>query len=1795
MLGRSLIGAANATKPLDAQLRALGRRTTEIGRYMTRNFTMPMLLAAGASAKLAYDFDKSMSRIQSLAGASASEVQHLKKEVLDMASSTLTPGPQKLAEALYFIRSSGIAASEAMGVLKAANQGAMIGLGDIQTVADATTSAMNAYGHANLSAAQAVDIMTATVTVGKAETDQLARSIGYVIPLASEMGVKFKEVGGLLAAMTLQGLGTSTAVTGLRAILTTFTRGLPITQKALARLGFGLQEVQKAIRTQGLDPVLNSIRQAVDAVDKSGGKITANAQRIFKKFGAEGAAAFLKLKAKQGDTAASLLSQLFPNVRALTAFLAVTGKNAKATANTIGQVGDSAGITARKFNEIRKQNWAQLLETWNKLRTEVTRLGEDILPVFTLLLKVALRVFRVFTFDWAGPFKVLFKPVQHLIALLALVLFAIGPILATFGALIRISSVYVLRRQSDSAKAAAASAREVAALETVATATAQNARTATLTAAATVTGVDAATAAYAREALAVDAVSIAQARAARAQAAGLILPGGVMGGVAGKGGLAAGEEKAIIGARGETLAVVKGIAPEAEKAAASVGRLGAAFGGMRAAGIAAGIGIRAAFAWAWPLLVIEALFEIWQNWDAISKATYRAGQALKDYVGNLPGVHSIWHAFKGIESSIVGAAKHIPGVQQAFNAFNAQPGWLKNAERIAALSGISPLAAALKVAYDHGKKLTDEQKKMAKEAGKTNSFVVQYAKMLGISVAEAKRLLGLAKDTGKAYREAAQNAQNAFETAFDRLTGDMQTLFDAKTDKMTESFDRKTQAHLDLFDQNTEDTWSSMATKFERHTDDMLYAFDNKTDDTWTRMQQKFEDKTESMVKKMKVAVKVAGEQFVISPGQLTPAERELKALEKAADLRSAQRSLMEGGREAVQAIAIGDPYALEAAQQKIEDAQTDIKKQGLTARAEVERKAADAALDAGEKALRRRRDREETLLDRWYHHMRDRERQHIQDIRDRLERDEERAYRKRREALRQRYEDERAQLRSNLIAERNLEWRHLSDRLKSLETQLEKRRISIDTFNKKLRALMPEFGLTAHDGAVTIGKAFGQQMEESLKGLATTIARHAKYLGNKHKEIAARAEDTATRVSNAWKRMADNIDKQVQRIVASMAGLPPGLQGPLGTPGGGGLPPGLTGPVGGGGGGGNYPTLTKSGYGQVSAQQFNAAAKAFGIPPALLRSLVRTESGGRQFDKYGNVLTSSAGALGVAQLMPDTAKALGVDPKKLLPNLVGGAKYLKQMYDRFGSWFKALVAYNEGPNKLAQGVIYKSAREYANTILAWWKKFPGQGAPLGGGVPSTTPAYTGPATSRGPRIVQPSMGGGGVVAAVAYGASQARGHGSINFHLGGEARPYDCSAFVQAAFKSAGISIGRTTVTQYASGKKLKRGQLLPGDLVFFFYPGVDDVDPGHVGIYMGAGMMVHDRGANSGGVYYQAVDWSHYRGARCYLKGHVHYAQGMDAPRGSAPSAAPAARGAAAAGSRALQTAGGSTVVGLARGAARSLAGAASKAKGMFVLPGPHPGLIKPGNIDLSRRTIVRNADGSYSTVESMSIEVDGKEVLIPRVVNGRVLSEKDAIAHWRKTHENLGTFKGPKTATAYAQRLHRQQARYVARIARRPIPGIPKWLQGEAHQTVRQIADRYVGYSKLMWDKAHGKRVTPAMILATMPPHIAGTLSAAQVRRLGGRNSPAYLNYIQKLAMIESNPLGTGLIQTHGGSAPWTLGTAGSTGSVQNITINVFESGNPRKTATEVRNILQKQKARNAKSVRGRRTGGDTVGLK
>jgi soluble lytic murein transglycosylase-like protein len=108
-------------------------------------------------------------------------------------------------------------------------------------------------------------------------------------------------------------------------------------------------------------------------------------------------------------------------------------------------------------------------------------------------------------------------------------------------------------------------------------------------------------------------------------------------------------------------------------------------------------------------------------------------------------------------------------------------------------------------------------------------------------------------------------------------------------------------------------------------------------------------------------------------------------------------------------------------------------------------------------------------------------------------------------------------------------------------------------------------------------------------------------------------------------------------------------------------------------------------------------AAKRSNIPAALINAVIRTESAWQPY------VVSAAGAIGLMQLMPETAEQLGVDPRDPEQNVVGGSRYLRELLDAFDDVELALAAYNAGPHRVREygGVPpFAETRAYVSRVV---------------------------------------------------------------------------------------------------------------------------------------------------------------------------------------------------------------------------------------------------------------------------------------------------------------------------------------------------------------------------------------------------------------------------------------------------------------------------------------------------------------
>lgn len=350
------IGIYADTKGLNAgltkaqtRLKAFGSKLSSVGSSLQTKLALPLVAGAGAAIKMAADFDKSMTKIKTLVGVAGDEVDGMAMKVKSMAQNAGIDSAQA-ADALFFITSAGLRGADALAVLEASTKAASLGLGETATIADLATSAMNAYGKDTLGAMEATDVLTAAVREGKLEASDLAGAMGQVLPVASNMGVSFHEVGAAFAAMSRTGTNANVAATQLKGILNGILKPSEQAKDMLSQLGLSTESLRKNIKDEGLLSTLEILKTKFEG--------NADAQQT-----------------------------VFGNVRALTGVMDLLGASVDNTRVIFGNMGDVTGMTNKAFTELQKSSEFKLRKGLIQLKNSFADVGavlmDSLLPLIT--------------------------------------------------------------------------------------------------------------------------------------------------------------------------------------------------------------------------------------------------------------------------------------------------------------------------------------------------------------------------------------------------------------------------------------------------------------------------------------------------------------------------------------------------------------------------------------------------------------------------------------------------------------------------------------------------------------------------------------------------------------------------------------------------------------------------------------------------------------------------------------------------------------------------------------------------------------------------------------------------------------------------------------------------------------------------------------------------------------------------------------------------------------------------------------------------------------------------------------------------------------------------------------------------------------------------------------------------------------------------------------------------------------------------------------------------------------------
>ena len=253
ILGKSFFGAGAGAKGAAVGFRAAGAALMTALGPLTAGLTAVAFLTKAFQNLAAADF--ASTKVKTL----GVDVDALKPKLSTLSNELSGQASQlDLLSASYDVASAGFGeVSELTDVLKASQLGATGGFSELATVADATTSVLNAYGKSSDEAAALIDGFIQTQNDGKIVVDQYAQQIGRLAPIAAGAGVGIDELNAAISTVTATGVPVESTFAGLRQVIAAIQKPTSEASKAAEKLGIDFSAT--ALKTKGLGGVLEEL------------------------------------------------------------------------------------------------------------------------------------------------------------------------------------------------------------------------------------------------------------------------------------------------------------------------------------------------------------------------------------------------------------------------------------------------------------------------------------------------------------------------------------------------------------------------------------------------------------------------------------------------------------------------------------------------------------------------------------------------------------------------------------------------------------------------------------------------------------------------------------------------------------------------------------------------------------------------------------------------------------------------------------------------------------------------------------------------------------------------------------------------------------------------------------------------------------------------------------------------------------------------------------------------------------------------------------------------------------------------------------------------------------------------------------------------------------------------------------------------------------------------------------------------------------------------------------------------
>lgn len=377
---------------ISSKASAVGTACKQVGGAL-----LPVSVAAQgvikSTADAAMSFETAMAQVKTIAGNSAvsykGNMTDMSKAIMQLSTDTGIAA-EDIAGATYSAISAGVDVSKSVEFVATANALAVGGFTDMTTSVDVLTTTMNAYGEKAGTAESISDKLITTQNLGKTTVNELASSMGRVIPTASAYGVSVDNLCASYVALTKGGIATAEATTYMKSMF-----------NELADSGSTVGEILQEKTGMSFGQLMESGMSLADVIDILGQSVNGDAEAF---------------------------AQLWGSSEAGTGALAILNGGTADFNNTLKEMGNSTGAASSAMDKMNDTSAHKMQVAMNNMKNAAIELGGAFAPVMSGIAKVVGTV--------ATAFSNLPAPVKTVIAVILGVVAVAAPLLLTIGSVI---------------------------------------------------------------------------------------------------------------------------------------------------------------------------------------------------------------------------------------------------------------------------------------------------------------------------------------------------------------------------------------------------------------------------------------------------------------------------------------------------------------------------------------------------------------------------------------------------------------------------------------------------------------------------------------------------------------------------------------------------------------------------------------------------------------------------------------------------------------------------------------------------------------------------------------------------------------------------------------------------------------------------------------------------------------------------------------------------------------------------------------------------------------------------------------------------------------------------------------------------------------------------------------------------------------------------------------------------------------------------------------------------------------